>query len=1101
MLIQDMKIAPHYFVGLGGCGSKIVNEIARKVKRRPDEYERYKNLLHFFALDTDMAELQRCETVDAWIPISNFDKPQFVKHAFGMLGSEEDQYFSQWWPEYYQPRKTTGAGAGQIRIESRLSLFYTLKNHPQYTQTLMNAIRRSFDVGERFRDDNKAPTIHIYCSLAGGTGSGSFLMMAYFLKSLVVRHRRPIVVGTFVLPGVFGAMGVPHNQLQKIQANGYAALQELEWLQSAGEEPDRQIPFHWDPHGTEDGTVVERPFDQVYLIDDIGELHGVIADAKQIYPHIADSAYTQIFSEDPERSQTIVERDQSTLDNDERELGVADIQHYTKRYGSFGVSILTVPDDDILAYAANRYAIEALNLAFALPEEGDLEIKTSADRDKRDRLFVSDLQSRARMQGETGRMFQSILDWADGSAGASGAVDTYLRKIDDLLEQLKKPLSDLPDIKEDWLLDMSGDQESVRVEVRRRYDSRQKKVAQVKDAIDEIATNLVKEVLEDGYEHSLTKELKVQGPIHQRLFYMRLAEKLRERQKQAEEAFRAAESALQGIDDAFSKYHDELVNTAPVGLVEKVTGNKDYEQDAVPKFVRWFRDSVKKHQETALVQDGLLDFYDDLVEALAERLDRAAALFDDLLAIRTKLQGKCDDLLKYGVPREFGGEATEHVLDVEVFQDFLDPEAARQWDWLFGDLEQPSDYNAEEISSIIQKAQLEAKRRRHIPEKVIEALVSKGTAIWEERIRGKDKPASRDELGLNVIDGIEREAQWSLAWEEMKKKYGGVRPTRLPAEELETVLEGIDRARIESYIDEKLAHAARKCQPFLQFDPAGKVIPPKKYICVYKGYREDETFKQRLTSIQSFAIKEGDLMITGDPKRVVFYWNEVGIPIYKVYSADTYGASYETVKASELARGDVYEKKVVYESSRPERAEQAKMFAGKKCPDIPLHTDRNWEGNFDPYLFGLFPITQRAILENRAKIQWEQEREKRKAASQGASADVRTFALAVFCNAIVQTDAGWVFNNDHLKEADRNLGKWRDTAFRRFSEAKAVIREWVAERVEEALSRLRAARDTTPLEDYRRSLKDARVGMEDHELELVTKELEAIESELEQLKG
>ncbi|MCD6499727.1 MAG: hypothetical protein J7M25_15655 [Deltaproteobacteria bacterium] len=1101
MLIQDMKVAPHYFVGLGGCGSKIVNEIARKVKRRKDEYERYRNLLHFFAVDTDMAELQRCETVDAWIPISNFDKPQYVKHAFGMLGNPEDPYFTQWWPDFYQPRKTTGAGAGQIRIESRLSLFYTLKNHPQYTQTMMNAIRASFDVGERFRDDNKAPTIHVYCSLAGGTGSGSFLMMAYFLKSLVARHRRPLVVGSFVLPGVFAAMGVPYNQLQKIQANGYAALQELEYLQSAGEEEGRQVPFHWDPHGTEDTLVTERPFDQVYLIDDIGALHGVIADAKQIYPHIADSAYTQIFSEDPEKSQTIVERDQSTLDNDERELGVQDVQHYTKRYGSFGVSIMTVPDDDILQYCSNRYAIEALNLAFALPESDDVEIKTSADRDKRDRIFVADIQSRARMQGEAGRMFQSILDWSDGSAGGSGAVDTYLRTLDELLEQLHKPMGNLPDIKEDWLLGMSGDQESVRVEVRRRYDNRKKKLTEAKETIDQIATNLAKEVLDEAYDHSVAKVLKTAGPIHERLFYLRLVEKLQERQKAAEETFRAAESSLQGIDDSFAKYHDELVSTAPIGLVEKVTGNKDYEQDAVPKFVRWFRDSVKKHQEASLINDGLLDFYDDLLDALVERLDRTATLFDELLAIRSKLEDKSEDLLKYGVPREFGGETTEHVLDVEVFQDFLDPEHSRLWNWLFGAMEQAADYNPEEISQLIQRAQNEARRRRHIPDKVIEALVGHGKEIWEERIRGKDKPDDRDELGLNIIDGLEQEARWALAWEELKHKYNDKRPNRLPSDEFEVIVEDMSKDRIESYINAKVAHAAQKCQPFLQFDPAGKVIPPKKYVCLYKGYREDDTFKRRLTNIQGFAIKEGDMMITGDPKRVVFYWNEVGVPIYKVYSVDQYGASYETVKNSELGRGESYDKRAVYTSARPDVILQRKKYGSKKCPDIPLHTDRNWEGAFDPYLLGVFPITQRAILENRARLHWEQERAKALAASQGTSGDVRLFTLALWAKAIDRIEQQYVFTNDHLNESDRALGKWRDTAFRNFGKAKTVIREWVTDKVEEALIQLKANRDWSPLGEYRRNLKDARVGMEDNEVELVRQELDALEAEINALKG
>jgi cell division GTPase FtsZ len=70
---QKMKIPPHLFIGLGGCGSKIVNEIARKLKRRSDEYARYKDLIHFFAFDTDQHELKQATSVDVRVPISNFE--------------------------------------------------------------------------------------------------------------------------------------------------------------------------------------------------------------------------------------------------------------------------------------------------------------------------------------------------------------------------------------------------------------------------------------------------------------------------------------------------------------------------------------------------------------------------------------------------------------------------------------------------------------------------------------------------------------------------------------------------------------------------------------------------------------------------------------------------------------------------------------------------------------------------------------------------------------------------------------------------------------------------------------------------------------------
>src|SRR5690606_4938721 len=140
--------------------------------------------------------------------------------------------------------------------------------------------------------------------------------------------RRPIVIGTFVLPSVFRRAGLPIQQLDKIMANGYAGLVELEHMQSASE--DNPIDFQYDPRAKDLQRVMRRPFDQVYLVDDIGAQRETISDARVVYQAIADGAYSQIFSD-------ILGRQASTADNDEREMGVTDAQKYTKRYGSFGL--------------------------------------------------------------------------------------------------------------------------------------------------------------------------------------------------------------------------------------------------------------------------------------------------------------------------------------------------------------------------------------------------------------------------------------------------------------------------------------------------------------------------------------------------------------------------------------------------------------------------------------------------------------------------------------------------------------------------------------------------------------------------------------------
>ena len=58
MSLSEKKIAPAFFIGLGGAGGAIVDDLARKVKQN-DSFERYKDLIHFFALDTDADDLAR----------------------------------------------------------------------------------------------------------------------------------------------------------------------------------------------------------------------------------------------------------------------------------------------------------------------------------------------------------------------------------------------------------------------------------------------------------------------------------------------------------------------------------------------------------------------------------------------------------------------------------------------------------------------------------------------------------------------------------------------------------------------------------------------------------------------------------------------------------------------------------------------------------------------------------------------------------------------------------------------------------------------------------------------------------------------------------
>jgi hypothetical protein len=1099
-MIQKMKIAPHLFVGLGGCGSQIVNEIARKVKRKQDEYERYKNLIHFFAFDTDQHELKQADAVDVRVPISDFDKRSFVAHSFGQRGSPEDPLFSSWWPEYYMPRDVAGAGAGQIRIESRLSAYFTLKFKPDLFTALERTIGQSFGISERFRDQDKFPMVHIYASLAGGTGSGSFLPLAYLLYDLFKEHRRPIVIGTFVMPAVFRRAGLPAQQLDKIMANGYAALMELEHLQAAtSEEP---IEFQYDPRAKEKQNATRRAFDQVYLVDDIGALREVITDPRQVYYAIADSAYAQIFSD-------ILGRQSSTADNDEREMGVTDVQRYTKRYGSFGLSVLSLPDEDILDYCAHRFAAEALTRTFALPEEiGQLATTDEhADRERRDQEFVRSLISQAGLPGESGAFYKRIVDGCDGSELVQGAVDRFLRSFEtSFVPRFSKHAAALPRLSEDKLLEWDEAPDLVRTELPRFLDAFKKFSRDARDKIDQEASFIAEEVAGSVHEHSFGKLVGEQGPIFERLFLVRVAGRLREMQAAARTREQTAQAKLAGLDQGFARWLERLSEAAPKTLTEYLRGN-DYGREVVPEFIGWYRANLEGPQLSLLEASGTVDLCEDLVREVESRKDRLGTLFAELVDIRGKAAGVAEELRTFGVRRELGGQSNEHVLDVEVYQNFEDPKKFRIWHWVFERRENvASDYDPTKIFPAIQKAYAGVKHARHMSEAVIESLVAMGRGVWRERIVGKDEPRGLEDMGLSLAAGFAEEARLSLAWARLRKHHPNEQARKIKefAHEWELALEAVTQAEIDDYVSHKIQHAARKCAPFLRLNREERAtsIEPKRYVLVYRPYLDDPRLRAALVENERFPVKGSDVLHSEDPKRAVFYWSELGMPLYRVESMDDYYDRYHHVKRDELGRGKVYRwQDLAY---HPKQGASVEHGEGRKVPDIPLHIDKRWEGAPDEYAC-LADVAPKAVYSGQGKIAWLEKRDR--VQTHRAAEELVNFVMAQCYELLLvrEPDGQFVFANDDIPERDRTLGKFRDAAFAKFRDSKLAIREWLLHEIEAKNQRLIENRDRDGVKQIVgariEELKKLRLQLEGKEQTFVEQELKAAEQAIEALLG
>lgn len=371
LLTKPSAVCPTLFVGLGGCGCRMVSRIAEHVRRRPDFEERYRDLVKFALVDTNINDLESYrEIADGTFLISDFEKEEYADLASGKMFLEPDPYFTQWVPQNYRFRAGDTAGAGQIRIESRLGVFYQMKHKdfvPKFRKLLEDL--KSHEHGHR-RLDSPEIRIVICFSTAGGTGSGCHLPIALMLRDQARELGKPWIVGVAVLPAVFeDKTGINKDGTF---ANSYAALKEMEHLMKLGAPESRFFPmdgvdFHYDPSDGSKRKVRQRPFEFVYIVDKPQSF--TVSDPVEA---AADGLYLQFFS--PLYSYQASDYDNYTqhqrflVPHDFEGKGIVGFSTF---YGSYGAAVLLVPVDGLVEYCAQSAALSLIRSSFLRSIPGD----------------------------------------------------------------------------------------------------------------------------------------------------------------------------------------------------------------------------------------------------------------------------------------------------------------------------------------------------------------------------------------------------------------------------------------------------------------------------------------------------------------------------------------------------------------------------------------------------------------------------------------------------------------------------------------------------------------------------------------------------------
>lgn len=342
----SLEFRPTLVIGLGGTGHEVLVRLkARFLDTFGEDAFKAIKLLVFdtadesLAVSTESGRLVSLLRDTELINIGHIPVERLIRNL------DKHPAIKAWLPEKLPPRAIT-AGAKQIRPLGRLALFYHYNQDAKIQDRLTAVIRalaniklKGASAGEgAIVANTRGVNVFVVCSLCGGTGSGTFLDMAYLTRQILQNHGiRPeycYINGVLVLPQAFAMVAS-----DAIMANAYAALMELNYY-------TREGGFHVT---YPDGMTVDahaRPFNICYLVDAVNEHGRMLTGLEDLAPMIAESIFLQTGSQVGQATKSVFDNVKSLdqMDNDE-----------PTAFSGLGTASLVFPAQRIINTCAYRF--------------------------------------------------------------------------------------------------------------------------------------------------------------------------------------------------------------------------------------------------------------------------------------------------------------------------------------------------------------------------------------------------------------------------------------------------------------------------------------------------------------------------------------------------------------------------------------------------------------------------------------------------------------------------------------------------------------------------------------------------------------------------
>lgn len=255
------KIKRCLYVGLGGTG---LNALLHTKKMFVETYGEVPPMIGFLGIDTDGGVYNK-ELLSRYGMVSispNEQVPIIVEDARNAYITSKEHF--AWVPESnIFALVSMRNGAGQIRTNGRFALTC---NFDLVTTKVRDAVNRICDAHIKDNPDydtnlDAEVEVHMVFSLGGGTGSGTFINMAYIIKNALNKCK---LTAYAVLPDVFENMS--NYGMERVKPNAYGAICDLDWFMHLNGTENIQFDYV-----STKQRVIGAPFNAVFLIDNKNE--------------------------------------------------------------------------------------------------------------------------------------------------------------------------------------------------------------------------------------------------------------------------------------------------------------------------------------------------------------------------------------------------------------------------------------------------------------------------------------------------------------------------------------------------------------------------------------------------------------------------------------------------------------------------------------------------------------------------------------------------------------------------------------------------------------------------------------------------------------